>query len=152
MTTKSGSECIFPVILVKVIGIKCRALIDSGTGSSYASAKLIETLGMKPTETKTSHIDMLMTSRLTRLEIYKVRIQSVDSDYELETNLTKVNKSELLFVDNTQYANLFGKYEHLKQVKMHETETKKSLPIHVVLGSGEYARMSSTPLCPLNLF
>ena len=138
MTTKNGSECVFPVVVVKVNGVECRALIDSGAGSSYASAKLIETLGLRPTETKTSRIDMLMTSQLTRLEIYKVKIQSVGSDYELETNLTKMNKGELLFVDNPQYANLFEKYEHLRQVKMHEIETKKSLPNHVVLGSGEY--------------
>ena len=127
MTTKSGSECVFPVVVVKVNGVKCRAIIDSGSGSSYASAKLIETLGVKPTETKTSRIDMLMTSRLTRLEIYKVRIQSVDSDYELETNLTKVNKSELLFVDNPQYANLLEKYEHLKHFQRIEQPFKRRL-------------------------
>ena len=143
ITTKNGSECVFPVVVVKVNGVECRALIDSGAGSSYTSAKLIETLGLRPTETKTSRIDMLMTSQLTRLEIYKVKIQSVGSDYELETNLTKINKGELLFVDNPQYANLFEKYEYLRQVKMHETETKKSLPIHVVLGSGEYARVKT---------
>ena len=143
MTTKNGSECVFPVVVVKVNGVKCRALIDSGAGSSYASVKLIETLGLRPTKKKTSRIDMLMTSQLTRLEIYKVKIQSVGSDYELETNLTKINKGELLFVDNPQYANLIEKYEHLRQVKMHETETKKSLPIHVVLGSGEHARVKT---------
>ena len=143
ITTKNGSECVFPVVVVKANGVKYRALIDSGTGSSYASAKLIETLGLRPTETKTRRIDMLMTSQLTRLEIYKVKIQSVGSDYELETNLTKINKGELLFVDNPQYANLIEKYKHLRQVKMHETETKKSLPIYVVLGSGEYARVKT---------
>lgn len=128
MTTKNGSECVFPVVVVKVNGVKCRALIDSGAGSSYASAKLIETLGLRPTETKTSRIDMLMTSQLTRLEIYKVKIQSVGSDYELETNLTKINKGELLFVDNPQYANLFEKYEHLRQVKMHEIPSNPRCP------------------------
>ncbi len=86
---------------------------------------------------------MLMTSQVTRLEVYKIKIQAVDSDYELETNLTKVNKTELLSVDNPQYAKLLKKYEHLKEVKVHETETKKSLPIHVVLGSGEYARVKT---------
>ena len=100
MTTRTGSECVFPVVVVKVNGVKCRALIDSGAGSSYASAKLIETLGLRPTETKTSRNDMLMTSQLTRLEIYIVKIQSVGSDYELKTNLTKINKGELLFVGN----------------------------------------------------
>ena len=38
---------------------------------------------------------MLLTSRVTQLQIYKVKVQEIDSDYELETNLTKVNKSEL---------------------------------------------------------
>ena len=143
MTTKTGSECVFPVVVVRVNGVKCRALIDSGAGSSYASAKLIDTLKLKPTESKTSRIDMLMTSQVTRLEIYNVKIQAIDSDYELETNLTKVNKGELVFVDNPQYANLRKKYDHLKEVKVHETETKRSLPIHVVLGSGEYARVKT---------
>ena len=143
MTTKTGSECVFPVVVVRVNGVKCRALIDSGAGSSYASAKLIDTLKLKPTESKTSRIDMLMTSQVTRLEIYNVKIQAIDSDYELETNLTKVNKGELVFVDNPQYANLLKKYDHLKEVKVHETETKRSLPIHVVLGSGEYARVKT---------
>ena len=54
MTTKTGSECVFPVVVVRVNGVKCRALIDSGAGSSYASAKLIDTLKLKPTESKTS--------------------------------------------------------------------------------------------------
>ena len=143
MTTKTGSECVFPVVVVRVNGVKCRALIDSGAGSSYASAKLIDTLKLKPTESKNSRIDMLMTSQVTRLEIYCVNIQAIDSDYELETNLTKVNKGELVFVDNPQYANLLKKYDHLKEVKVHETETKRSLPIHVVLGSGEYARVKT---------
>ena len=61
MTTKTGSECVFPVVVVRVNGVKCRALIDSGAGSSYASAKLIDTLKLKPTESKTSRIDMLIT-------------------------------------------------------------------------------------------
>ena len=86
---------------------------------------------------------MLLTSRVTQLQIYKVKVQAIDSDYELETNLPKVNKSELLVVDNPRYNNLLEKYQHLEKVKLNETETKKSLPIHVVLGSGEYARVKT---------
>ena len=42
MTTKNGSECVFPVVhvVVEVNGVKCRVLIDSGAGSSHASAEL----------------------------------------------------------------------------------------------------------------
>ena len=97
---KTNKEGIFPVVLVKVNGIKCRALIDSGADSSHASAKLLDTLKLKPVQTKTRRIDMLMTSRTARLEIYNANVQALDSDYELDVNLTRVNKSELLFVDN----------------------------------------------------
>ena len=44
LTTKKTGEGLFPVVVVEVNGIKCRALIDSGAGSSYVSAKLIELL------------------------------------------------------------------------------------------------------------
>ena len=60
MTNGVSGDGIFPVVLVKINGFKCRALIDSGTGSSYVSAKLIETLKIKPSETKRQRIDMLM--------------------------------------------------------------------------------------------
>ena len=50
MTDGTSGEGIFPVVVIKVNGITCRALIDSGTGSSYASANLISTLKIKPSE------------------------------------------------------------------------------------------------------
>ena len=103
----------------------------------------MDALQLQPVEKKTSRIDMLMTSKVAQLEIYKVKVQALDSDYELETKLTKVNKSELLFVENPKYNNLLQKYHHLKEVNLNETETKKSLPIHVALGSGEYARVKT---------
>lgn len=46
-------------------------------------------------------------------------------------------------MDNLSYKNFLQTYEHLKEVKMNETETEKSLPIHVALESGEYARVKS---------
>jgi hypothetical protein len=41
MTDGKSGDAILPVVVVKVDGITCRALVDSGAGSSYASAKLI---------------------------------------------------------------------------------------------------------------
>ena len=45
MTDGASDDGIFPVVVVKVNGIMCRALIDSGAGSSYASANLVDALG-----------------------------------------------------------------------------------------------------------
>lgn len=66
MTASGSNEGILPIIPIKVDGITCRALIDSGAGSSYASGKLIDLLKTKPCETKTRPVDMLISSQMER--------------------------------------------------------------------------------------
>ena len=63
MTDGGTGEGIFPVVVVKVNGVMCRALIDSGAGGSYASANLVTMIDEKPSETKLQRIDMLMDRR-----------------------------------------------------------------------------------------
>ena len=46
---------LFPVVVVKVNGITMKERIDSGTGSLYASAKLISLLHLKPCQVTNSH-------------------------------------------------------------------------------------------------
>ena len=139
----STSEGIFPVVVVKVNGITCRALIDSGAGSSYISGKLASMLNVKPKETRTSKIDMLLTSKITRLDIYEAKVESVDNDYSMDVKLIKVEKGELLTVDNPNYQKLQREFDHLKQAKFIDNDQKSQLPVHVVLGSGEYARIKT---------
>ena len=43
MMTTEGSVT-YPLVVVKVNGIKCRALFNTGAGSSYASSTLIDRL------------------------------------------------------------------------------------------------------------
>ena len=47
----SDGPVVCPVVVVEVAEIKCRALLDSGAGSSYASAALLERIGAKPHHT-----------------------------------------------------------------------------------------------------
>jgi hypothetical protein len=60
MTDGGTGEGIFPVVVVKVNGVMCRALIDSGAGGSYASANLVTMIDEKSSETRLQRIDMLM--------------------------------------------------------------------------------------------
>ena len=143
MTTTEKSEGFFPVVVVEVNGIRCRALVDSGAGSSYVSAKLIELLQVKPTEIQTKTIEMLMSSKNAKLEVYDLKIQSVDKQLSMQIKATKVNKTELLTVDNPKYKVLIENNPHLKGVSIHDDDTKLSLPIHMVLGSGEYVRIKT---------
>ena len=142
MTASENNEGIMPVLTVKVDGITCRVLIDTGVGSSYASAKLLDLLKKKPSETKTKRVDMLISSKVTKLEVYDTIVESLDGNYQMSVKLTRVNKAELLSIDNPNYGQLINKYPHL-QVKITDCDKKDQLPIHVVLGSGEYARVKT---------
>ena len=42
LTDDASDDGVFPVVVVKVNGVMCRALIDSGAGGPYAPAKLIK--------------------------------------------------------------------------------------------------------------
>ena len=110
MTTCQKSEAVFPVVVVEVNGIRCRALIDSGAGSSYVSAKLIDLLKLKPSQSLMKNIDMLMASKTSRLDIYDMKIDSLDGSFSLSVRATKVNKSELLLIDNPKYPELINKH------------------------------------------
>ena len=72
-----------------------------------------------------------------------MKIESVDDSYEMEVRLTKVNKGELLSIDNPRYEQLIRKHQHLKQVEIADHDSKQQLPIHIILGSGEYARIKT---------
>ena len=61
----------------------------------------------------------------------------------LPVRAIKVNKAELLTIENPKYGELIGNYPHLKGVSVNDDYTKPILPIHVVLGSGEYAKIKT---------
>ena len=82
---------------------------------------------------------MLLTSKTTRLNIYKATIEPVDGDYAMDVKLIKVEKGQLLTVDNPHYSKLQEEFDYLKQAKFIDVDQKLQLPVHVVLGSGKYA-------------
>lgn len=99
-----------PIVVVKVNGITCRALIDTGAGSSYVSAKMINILKLKPYQTTTKNIDMLMSTKQMKVQKFKAKLSAIGSDYELDVDLTKVDRHELLSVDNPRYEELQRRY------------------------------------------
>jgi hypothetical protein len=78
------------------------------------------------------------------MEFYDAKISSIDGNYEMNVNLTKVDKTELLSINNPDYKGLIEQYQHLESVKMDDDDTKPQLPIHLVLGNGEYARIKTS--------
>ena len=92
LTTNQASEGVLPIVIIRINGLKCRALIDSGSGSSYISAKLVDMLKVKPDATQTRQVEMLMSSKSVRMDIYEITAESLDGQYEIPVNFIEVNK------------------------------------------------------------
>ena len=139
-----NKEVVYPIVLVEIDGIKTHALLDTGAGSSYASNKLINLLNKRPKETLTKRIDMMLGSSTTNVEIYSATLGAVNGSFDMNIELTKVHKPQLLTLDNPNYATLLSKYSHLKGVKIEDNDTRPQIPIHVVLGASEYATIKTS--------
>ena len=85
---------------------------------------------------------MLMCKKQTRIETYQLTVESIDRQYEMAVKFMKVDKSELLTVDNPNYEGLIDHYPHLKGVTITERDKKSQLPIHIVLESVEDSNQS----------
>ena len=69
-----NTEVVYLVVIVEVDGIKTRALLEPGLGSSYASENIIQALDKKPLDIRAKNIEMMLGSRTTKVEMYGVNI------------------------------------------------------------------------------
>ena len=61
---------------------------------------MINLLKIKPIDVKVKQVYMLLGKSVSNLETYKSCVESVYGDFKMEVNLIKVNKGELLTLDN----------------------------------------------------
>ena len=138
----------YPVVILEVTGIKCRALLDSGAGSSYASAALLERIGAKPHHSGLRKIEMMLGASSRLMEVYRIKLNSAKGNFEMEAEVTKVEKPHLMMLDNPRYKKLVEKHPHLKGVTMDDNDERPRLPVHIILGNSECPRISTTePQC-----
>ena len=142
-TQIGGGPVVYPVVVVEVAGMKCRALLDSGAGSSYASAALLERIGAKPHHSGLRKIEMMLGASSRVMEVYRVKLNSVRGNFEMEAEVTKVEKPHLIMIDNPRYKKLVEKHPHLKGMIMDDNDERPRLPVHIILGHSECPRIST---------
>ena len=133
----------YPGVVVNVGGIQCRALLDTGAGSSYASAALLDRLGKQPVRKEFRRIEMMLSATEREIEVHQVVIKSLSGDFHLQTEVTKVNRNVLLKLENPGYKQIVQQYNHLKGVEMDDVDMKQELPVHLILGTSEYAQIKT---------
>ncbi|XP_028415015.1 uncharacterized protein LOC114538094 [Dendronephthya gigantea] len=150
VANNGDSSVIYPVVVVRVNGIHCCALLDTGAGSSYASAALLERIKTRPIRKEVSQIEMMMKTTRQEIEEHQVNVTSLSGEFTLRSEVTKVNCGVLLTVDNLNHPELIKRYDHLNGVNMNDTDTKRELPVHLILGITEYTKIK-TKIKNLNL-
>ena len=101
-----------------------------------------------PHQREVQQIEMMMGVVTKPVEIFKVQISSLKGDFLLETDVTLVNKKQLLALENSCYQQILEKSDHLKGVKMDDMDTKDFLPVHLILGVCDYTKIK-TETAPL---
>ena len=77
------------------------------------------------------------------VELFNVKISSLKRDFTFNTEVTKVYKRELLSLENPRYKQCLEKYEHLKGVEMDDLDNKNIMPVNLILGASDYARIKT---------
>ena len=100
----------YPVLVIEVEGVKCRALIDTGAGSSCASSKLINKIKKKPIRRETKRIETLMHSVVKKSEIYHFEIGDINQEFKIGIEINKLEKEVLLELPNPNYPEIQKSY------------------------------------------
>jgi hypothetical protein len=114
----SSTNVIHPVVIVQVGGFKCRALLDTGAGSSYVSAALLDQIPKRCSKKEVRKIDMMLGTTTREVELSTIQIGGLTGDFSLSVEVTKVNKNELLLLDNPRYEEIIKNHSHMKGVAM----------------------------------
>ena len=92
---------------------------------------------------KSKRIETLMHSVLQKTAIYELQIRDTNHESTLKTESKKVEKEVLLEIPNPHYSEMQKKYAHLSDIIITDHDTKKDLPVHVILGAGDYTKIKT---------
>ena len=140
MMAATEGSVIYPVVVVNVNNILCRALLDTGAGSSYASSALLGKLNLRPIWREAKRIEMMMHSTTRKTGVFEIEINDVSGDFQFKAEVNKVERETLLSLPNPNYESVLRQHQHLRDIKMNDTDTKAELPIHLILGASESKR------------
>ena len=101
--------------VVEVEGI---SLLDTGAGSSYTSAALLDRISSVKHKKEIRRIEMLLGASTREVELATVTISDVNRKFSMPVEVTKVDKGELVFLENPKYQEVIARKPHLSGVEL----------------------------------
>ena len=80
----------YPILIVNTNRIQCTDLVDTGAGSSNASAALINRIGTSLVRRETKQMEMLLRNTLRKIEVRNFTISNQDGFFKLNVDIHKV--------------------------------------------------------------
>ena len=87
---------------------------------------------------------MLMANTVKTFNIHKLEISDDNGTFTLETEVTQVDRDVIMNIPNPQYQDVLKKYSHLKGGKIIDEDTKKELPVQIILGATDCSRIKTS--------
>ena len=112
----------------------------------HASAVLLEKLPKPSRAKKVRRIETMLGSTTREVELSTIKVRSTDGNEELNVDVTKVERRELLMINNPHCQTIIESYAHLKGVETTECDPKPYLPMHLILGASEYTGIKTSEL------
>ncbi len=144
MCQPNQSSVIYPVVVIEVEGIKCRALLDTGSGNSYVSSTLMNLTKKKPARQEIKTIEMMLHTTTKKIDVYNVQITNVNKTFQMSSEVSCVDRPVLLTLPNPRYIEVIANNPHLEGVEMDDVDSKPMLPVHMILGASDYSRVKTT--------
>ena len=139
----ANDAVVYLVVVVDVEGVRCRALLDTGAGSSYASGTLLDRIDVRPGRRQVRKIEMILGVATREVELTSVSVSNLAGNFQLAVEVTRADKAALLELENPRYLKNTGRYTHFNGVKMLDEDAKTALPAHIILGASEIAKINT---------
>ena len=86
---------------------------------------------------------MLLGTSTREVKLVTIEIGDVNRKFTMPVEVTKVDKGELVFLDNPNYEETIAKNPHLSGGVMNNQDKKSRLLVHLILSAGEYAKLKT---------
>ena len=96
-----------------------------------------------PIRQQFKHIEMMFGTSNKVIDIYGLQTRSIDGKLTVEAEVNKVDRKELSTWENPKCAEILVQFSHLKGVTTSDNNEKAMLPVLLILGTIEFAKIKT---------
>ena len=84
---------------------------------------------------------MLMGVTIKTLQEFNVTMHVVTDNFQLDVSVNKIDTREFILLENPHYKEVLSETPHLRGVHMDDDDEKDQLPVHLILGANDFAKI-----------